>query len=127
MLKILVIDDDPIVLETIRVRLERHAYNVTTRDQALGSTQAIRIERPDIVLLDVLMPALNGDHLAELLRADPSPHPMSIILHSSTPADELAALVNHTGALGAIQKTSDAERFMRIFNDLVSKHLQTGK
>lgn len=122
-LKVLVIDDDPIVLETIRERLSRHAYDVTTRDQALGSTHAVRAARPDILLLDVLMPVLTGDHLAELLRADPNAHPVGIILHSSKPADELAELVRHTGALGAIQKTADADGFIEAFNALATKHV----
>jgi CheY-like chemotaxis protein len=122
-LKVLVIDDDPIVLETIRERLSRRAYDVTTRDQALGSTHAVRAARPDILLLDVLMPVLNGDHLAELLRADPGAYPVSIILHSTKPADELADLVRQTGALGAIQKTSDAESFISEFDALAAKHV----
>jgi CheY-like chemotaxis protein len=126
-LKVLVIDDDPIVLETIRERLARHAYDVTTRDQALGSTHAVRASRPDIVLLDVLMPVLNGDHLADLLRADPSAHQVGIILYSSKRAAELAALVKQTGALGGIQKTSDADGFMRSFNALAARHRQAAK
>lgn len=120
-LKILVIDDDPIVLETLRERLVRHGYRVITRDQALGSTLAVRTERPDIVLLDVMMPVLNGDHLADLLRAEHPAHEISIVLHSSKSDTELAAIVQQTGALGAIQKTSDSERFMQAFNALVTQ------
>lgn len=120
-LRVLVIDDDPIVLETIRERLTRHSYEVITRDQALGSTHAVRASQPDIVLLDVLMPVLNGDHLADLLRAEPTAHPVSIILHSSKPAEELAALVKQTGAIGAIQKTSNADGFMQSFNALAAQ------
>lgn len=121
-LKVLVIDDDPIALETLRERLTRHAYRVTTRDQALGSTHAVRTERPDIVLLDVMMPVLNGDHLADLLRTEHPAHEVGIILHSSKPAEELAAIVEHTHALGAIQKTSDADAFMCAFNTLAALH-----
>lgn len=120
-LKVLVIDDDPIVLETLLERLARHGYHVITRDQALGSTHAVRAQRPDIVLLDVMMPVLNGDHLADLLRAEHA-QAVSIILHSSKPAAELASLVARTGALGAIQKTADAKVFMETFNALTARH-----
>ncbi len=121
-LKILVIDDDPIVLETLRERLTRRGYHVATRDQALGSTHAVRTERPDMVLLDVMMPVLNGDHLADLLHADPATSDVSIVLHSSKSGAELAGIVEQTRALGAIQKTADAESFLQAFDVLADRH-----
>lgn len=120
-LKVLVIDDDPIVLETLRERLARRGYHVITRDQALGSTHAVRAQQPDIVLLDVLMPVLNGDHLADLIRSDHTTENTRIILHSSKSGEELAALVTKTRALGAIQKTADAKRFIEAFDALVAR------
>jgi len=116
---VLVIDDDPIVLETVRERLARRGHWVTTRDHALGSTHAVRADAPDIVLLDVLMPVLNGDQLADLLRADQDGARVGIILHSSKPAEELSAIVQRVGALGAIRKTADDTGFMDEFDRLV--------
>ncbi|HOU94276.1 MAG TPA: response regulator, partial [Polyangiaceae bacterium] len=65
---VLVVDDDPIVLETTRLRLARAGWDVETRDQALGTAQWIVERRPDVVLLDVGMPGVSGDVIAEVLR-----------------------------------------------------------
>jgi Ca2+-binding RTX toxin-like protein len=80
---------------------------------------AVRADTPDIVLLDVLMPVLNGDQLADLLRADQDGARVGIILHSSKPTEELSAIVQRVGALGAIRKTADDTGFMNEFDRLV--------
>ena len=64
---VLVVDDDPIVLEVTRERLEGAGYIVYVREEALGTSQWSAEFQPDIVLLDVNMPALTGLDLAQLL------------------------------------------------------------
>ena len=120
--KVLVIDDDTIVLEVIRVRLSHAGYEVVTREEALGTTQVVRDEQPDLVLLDVMMPALNGERIAELLLAHKATQHVGIILHSSKPEMELLALIQQTGALGAIAKTADGNVFRQQFDALAQKH-----
>ncbi len=65
---VLVVDDDPIVLEVTRERLEGAGYVVHIREEALGTSQWTAEFQPDIVLLDVNMPALTGLDLAQLLQ-----------------------------------------------------------
>lgn len=105
----LVVDDDPVVLEVARERLEQLGFAVTTRDQSLGTSTWILQHRPNFVLLDVMMPALTGGELAGMLKRRAA-HTF-VILHSSKPDSELRALAAATGALGAIPKTSDERRF----------------
>lgn len=120
--KVLVIDDDPIVLEVVRERLEGAGFVVVVRDEPLGTTNVVRDERPDIVLLDIMMPALNGERLAALLRSNRSLGHIGIILHSSKTPAELGPLVEQTGAIGAISKSESEGEFMRKFHDLVRSH-----
>jgi CheY-like chemotaxis protein len=108
-LTFLVVDDDPIALEVARERLEALGFEVTTRDQALGTSSYIVQHRPDFVLLDVMMPALTGGELAQVLKRRAT-H-TGVILHSSKPRSELRALVEATGALGAISKELDERDF----------------
>jgi len=122
--KVLVIDDDPIVLEVVRERLEGAGFVVVVRDEPLGTTNVVRDERPDIVLLDIMMPALNGERLAALLRSNRSLGSIGIILHSSKAPLELAPLVEQTGAIGAISKSESEGEFMRRFHELVRGHLE---
>jgi DNA-binding response OmpR family regulator len=115
----LVVDDDPIALEVARERLEQLGFKVETRLNALGTSGWIAINRPDFVLLDVMMPALSGSELAKVVRRR-EVH-TRIILHSSKSRPELEALVRQTGALGAITKDCDAEQFSSHLRRLISE------
>jgi CheY-like chemotaxis protein len=108
-LTFLVVDDDPVALEVARERLELLGFDVRTRDQALGTSSYIVQHRPDFVLLDVMMPALTGGELAQVLkrRAEHT----SVILYSSKPRGELRALADVTGALGSISKELGEQEF----------------
>jgi CheY-like chemotaxis protein len=117
---VLVVDDDPVVLELVRGWLEDAGYAVEVRESALGTTQQVASEQPDVVLLDVMMPALSGGELAHLIRRHHRTSLAAVILHSSLEQSELTALVQKTGALGAVPKTDDPERFVADFDRLMS-------
>jgi CheY-like chemotaxis protein len=119
--KVLIIDDDPIVLAMVRVLLEDAGYEVLVRESALGTLQLVREEQPDAVLLDVMMPALNGERIATLLKNNERTRNVRIILHSSKPEDELAALTEEAGAVGAISKGERPEKFLRRFEALMRR------
>src|SRR5262249_18779658 len=102
---VLVIDDSEIVLELTKAALEKAGYHVVTRDRPSGSVAAILRDKPDIVLLDVNMPSLQGDVIAKILvRAMKNPDTL-ILLHSSMSIDTLRLKAVATGAHGYIQKT----------------------
>lgn len=118
--RILVVDDDPVILELVRGWLEEAGYSVEVRETALGTAQQIASEHPDVVLLDVMMPALSGGELAQLIRRNHRTALSSVILHSSMEPEELAPLVSKTGALGALSKTHDGARFIAEFDRLMA-------
>ena len=120
--RVLVVDDDPVVLEIVRELLEKMGYQVDTRDQALGTAQWVVRERPDYVLLDVKMPALSGGELAQLLARKETMSGVAVVLHSSMNASDLDALARSTGALGAIKKTANGMLFLAEFERLVTQH-----
>jgi DNA-binding response OmpR family regulator len=108
-LTFLIVDDDPVALQVARERLEAIGFDVVTRDQALGTSSYIVQHRPDFVLLDVMMPALTGGELAQVLKRR-AVH-TSVILHSSKPRGELRVLADATGALGCVSKELDEREF----------------
>ncbi|HEY5374206.1 MAG TPA: response regulator [Polyangiaceae bacterium] len=118
---ILIVDDDPIVLEVTKERLQGAGYEVHTREEALGTSQWTAEFQPDIVLLDVNMPALAGPDLAQLLKKRRATKDIAIILYSSLESAELQSKLRATGAVGAIQKTGDDRRFLEDFERLAAR------
>src|ERR1051325_8758874 len=109
-LKVMIVDDDRTTLDVLGALLEKEGHSVVERDTAIGTTQAIIRENPDVVRLDVRMPGLSGDKLAELIAARSTNTPL-LVLHSASPKKELDELAKRCGASGAIEKTSDPKPF----------------
>jgi PleD family two-component response regulator len=124
--KVLVVDDDAIVLEAVRGWLECSGYEVVVREQALGTARFVSEEQPDYVLLDVSMPALSGGEIARIIRHNQSTAKTGVILYSSMDGDALNELARSSGALGGIQKTSNSRLFLAGFERLVARHRANG-
>ena len=69
---ILVIDDDPDIVEIVRVNLEGAGYDVAVATDGASGLAAVRELQPDLIVLDVLMPELDGWQVLEALEKDPS-------------------------------------------------------
>lgn len=115
--RILVIDDTPALLDVIRVCLEDEGYQVRT---CLESRQAVgmaRAERPDVIMLDVVMPEVSGwDVLAEL-RADPSFAQVPVIVCTAYVAEAMGRLSELKGPdqhLGLLPKPFDIEELIEV-------------
>lgn len=106
---ILIIDDDDRVLVTTRALLEREGYSVTTTSSPFGASKLIREQQPNLVLLDVNMPALSGEGLAEVLRRNDRIAAVPIAFYSSNDVDSLRAAAARLDVAGYICKGDLAE------------------
>jgi PleD family two-component response regulator len=123
-LRVLLVDDDPIVARVMQEWLQEAGHDVTVCTEGAKACWSISVYRPDVVLLDVLMPDVSGIDVALMLKREPSASAVAIILVSSMSDQELSELVQRTGALGAIQKTHDQAQFVRRFRTLVDERLR---
>jgi two-component system sensor histidine kinase ChiS len=105
--KILVVDDSDLCRDLTRMMLEGFGYEVVTLDSGLGLSRALGREKPDLVLLDVSMPAVSGNQIVEVAQQHKL-HRCPIVLFSDRPAGELSVLARDCGAAGFIAKTSNA-------------------
>jgi two-component system response regulator MprA len=69
---ILVVDDEPRMIQFIRMNLELEGYRVTQASNGLEALNKVRDELPDLVILDVMMPGLDGLEVCRQLRASPN-------------------------------------------------------
>jgi DNA-binding NtrC family response regulator len=109
--KILIVDDSEIVCDSVCTMLEPRGYDVVPLTSLFAFTKTLLAERPDLVLVDVSMPALSGDKLIEISRKHDDRYPM--VLFSNRGESELSNLAARCGAAGYIQKTGDADRLAR--------------
>jgi len=120
-LKVLVIDDDPTILEIIKATLEDRNYVVTVRREPLGTTAQVGTLHPDFVILDINMPALSGDHIAEILLKSGRIAPECIVFYSASAETELVKLARRHNAGGWIRKDGDTEAFAKKFDAIVQQ------
>lgn len=77
---VLVVDDEQDILDLVRFRLEHDGYRVITASDGEAGLTLARTERPDLCVLDVMMPKLSGLEVLARLRDDPSTAAMRVIL-----------------------------------------------
>lgn len=67
---VLVVEDEPILLETLEYNLTRQGYQVYTANDGLVALEVARQERPDVIVLDVMLPSLDGFEVCRILRQE---------------------------------------------------------
>jgi len=103
--RIVIIDDSPLVLAMMADTLEDEGYEVCAAETGLEANRFIFSSHPpDLILVDVMMPMLNGDQKVRLLKEREKSRDIPVLLMSSKPVDELAALSRTSGADGYLQK-----------------------
>ncbi len=83
MTKVLVVDDDPVIVRLLRVNFEMEGYEVATAADGVEGMAAVRAERPDVIVSDIMMPNLDGLGFAAALKADPVLARIPIVLLSA--------------------------------------------
>jgi CheY-like chemotaxis protein len=78
--KILIADDDPQILTMISQRLRRRGYEVAEAENGPKALEQARAVKPDVIVLDVLMPGMSGWEVARTLRHDPDLKDIPIIV-----------------------------------------------
>jgi CheY-like chemotaxis protein len=81
MAKILIVDDDPDIVESIRVVLESQGYGVISAVNGLEGLTRTKKEKPDLIILDVMMPeGVDGFEVAREIKKDPKTQPIPILM-----------------------------------------------
>ena len=84
---VLVVDDEQDILDLVRFRLEHDGYRVLTATDGQTGLTLAQAERPDLCILDVMMPKLSGLEVLAHLRADPATADIPVILLTSRGQD----------------------------------------
>jgi len=122
--KILVIDDEPDLVSTIKCRLEWCKFQVVTAGNGEDGLEKAASEKPDLILLDIDMPGMNGHDVLDRLRNCPDLRGIPVIMCTALCEAEDIAKASSYGIVDYIAKPFDfSELVEKISNFLVSKSL----
>jgi DNA-binding response OmpR family regulator len=106
MMKIVVADDDRMFRKAAETTLRRQGYAVTTASDGEEALQLIRAERPDIIVLDLIMPKLQGFDVLQVLKQDSLTAAIPVIVLSSLTQEQDKQEALDLGAVAYFNKTT---------------------
>ncbi|MEX0785082.1 MAG: response regulator transcription factor [Dehalococcoidia bacterium] len=89
--KVLVVDDEPTLVATLKYNLEREGYHVISASDGEAAVAAARASRPDLVVLDLMLPGLDGFEVCRILRRESSA-PILMLTAKSDEVDKVVGL-----------------------------------
>jgi len=110
--KILIVDDEPNIVQTLKARLEMCNYAVVTACNGREGLQMALGEKPDVILLDIMMPVMDGHEMLEVLRKDPDGRHCSVIMLTATHQTADVGRANAGGIDGYIVKPFDMSELL---------------
>jgi len=81
--KIIVVDDEPDVLKTTSIFLKSEGFNVVTAVDGIAALEVIRKERPDLIVLDIMLPKIDGYKICRMLKFDDKFRDIPIIIFTA--------------------------------------------
>ncbi len=125
--RILIIDDDVLVRETVKIALIQADFEAATLEEPSGAEEEIRRSKPDLILLDIYMPDLDGLDLCRRLKADPATAriPVVILTGSRETIDVISGI--QAGAFEYLAKPVDSELLIQKIRTVLKIESPRGK
>ena len=117
--KVLVVEDDPITLMTVRDRLEYEGLEVETAEDGEEGLSKARAWRPDCIVLDLMLPKLDGFRVSRLLKFDPKYRSIPIVMLTARSQESDKALGKEMGADEYLVKPVDMDELVKSINGLI--------
>jgi two-component system, OmpR family, alkaline phosphatase synthesis response regulator PhoP len=109
--RILVVEDEPRILAVVRKRLEVAGHRVITAMDGIEALQVARREKPDLIVLDLMLPRKDGYEVCVELKADPACSPIPILMLTARIQDQEINRGMASGADGYMLKPFDGKQF----------------
>ena len=118
---VLVVDDDPVIQKLLQVNFEMEGYRVITASDGLEGLEKARANNPDAVVLDVMMPKMDGLEVARTLKGDSATKAIPIILLSAKAQQADIQAGSSTGADDYLTKPFDPLELLDRVATLINK------
>lgn len=122
---LLVVDDDPAMRDCLEELLRLQGYQVLTAIDGETGLRAVRTARPDLIVLDVAMPGMDGFRVATQIKADPTLKHIPIILYSAILEESFALLAYETKVEYFLPKTGSIRPILVATRQLLDMPRET--
>jgi DNA-binding response OmpR family regulator len=119
--KILIVDDEVQLVEMVKLRLEANGYSVITACDGQEGLDKARIEKPDLIILDLMLPKIDGYKVCRMLKFDEKYKNIPIILFTARAQQEDEKLGKEVGADAYITKPFEPQVLLDKIKALISK------
>jgi DNA-binding response OmpR family regulator len=119
--KILIIDDEQDFIKMVELRIKSAGYEVVTACDGMDGLEKARAEKPDLIILDVMLPKMNGDEVCRMLKFDTNYRkiPIIILTARAQKKDEVRAM--EAGADAYLQKPFEPNILLDKIRDLLQQ------
>ncbi len=101
---ILLVEDEPLLANLLKQRLEKEGYSVTSAGDGEEALSVLKVNHPDLILLDIILPKMSGFELMEQLKDNPSYGSSPIVIISNLGQDTDVQKGKMLGAIGYFVK-----------------------
>ncbi len=120
MKKILIADDRSEVVELVKVTLEGEGYRTIDASDGSEALEKIRLEKPDLILLDIVMPKMDGFEVLSEIRKDPKTKDIPIIMLTAKGQKSDQEKGKELGATGYIIKPFSPSILLRRIEEILA-------
>lgn len=121
-IKVLVVDDEPDVVSLLEVLLTSYNYSVITASDGQQALEKARAERPDLLILDVMLPKLDGYKVARMLKFDENFSKIPIIMLTAKVTDKDKETGIETGADVYLTKPFETDKLLAAIETVLRKY-----
>ena len=118
--RILVVDDERDILDLARIILKSGGYDVATAASGEEALRIISMKKPDLVLLDVVLPGVSGLDVCRLLKRDPGTPPIKVVLFTALGTEVDMMLEKKDKADGYISKPFTSKILLNMVGRLLN-------
>jgi DNA-binding response OmpR family regulator len=120
--RILIVDDDPVILRLLQINFRLEGYEVDTATRGEEALERVRSNRPEIVVLDVMMPGIDGWEVLRRLKETPAAKHIPVIFLSARAQDEDRRQGYALGVDEYVTKPFDPAHLVEIVRRSLAKH-----
>lgn len=116
--KVLLVDDEPDIVELLKYNLEREGYQVSTALNGRDAIKTAKSTRPDLIVLDIMMPRRSGFLVLERLRQELE-HPIPVVMVTGNFGERHRAYAEMLGVSGYFYKPVKFPQLLDKINELL--------